>query len=202
MLGVIAGVVCVVGAAVYWWLERNAEKNYYLGTAGAIDRLSTKDLFSFPKSFWFIVGLCFAFYSAIFPFRTFAIKFFMHTHFADLPADLGRAEAGAFNSLLPMPRCSSPALRPSWTWSENARFMMIGSLLLMVFLIMMYTGATLWVPVIMMGTPLARAGIPAVGGVHRGPETGSAYALMTLIHRSASSSSTDGRPQRRVGGRC
>ncbi|HLF13391.1 MAG TPA: MFS transporter [Bacteroidota bacterium] len=189
MLGVIAGVVCVVGAAAYWWLERNAEKNYLLGTAGEIDRLSTKDVFTFPKSFWLIVGLCFAFYSAIFPFRTFAIKFFMHTHFGGLAEDVARGEAGAFNSLLPM---AAMFVTPLFGLlvdlvGKRALFMMVGSLLLMpVYLIMMYSGATLWVPVIMMGIAFSLVPAilwPSVAYIVDQKRLGSAYALMTLIQQ-------------------
>jgi MFS family permease len=35
---------------------------------------------SFSKSFWFITALCVTFYSAMFPFQTFAIKFFQEAH--------------------------------------------------------------------------------------------------------------------------
>lgn len=35
---------------------------------------------SFSNSFWFISALCVTFYSAMFPFQTFAIKFFMDVH--------------------------------------------------------------------------------------------------------------------------
>jgi MFS family permease len=35
---------------------------------------------SFPKSFWYVTALCVTFYSAMFPFQTFAIKFFQEAH--------------------------------------------------------------------------------------------------------------------------
>ena len=38
------------------------------------------DIFKFGMSYWYIVALCIVFYSAIFPFETFAIKFFMDAH--------------------------------------------------------------------------------------------------------------------------
>lgn len=189
MLAVGAGVICVLGAAVYWWMERNAEKKYSLGTAGEVDRLSTKDIFSFPKSYWYIVGLCFAFYSAIFPFRTFAIKFFMHTHFGGLTEDLARAEAGAFNSLLPT---SAMFVTPLFGLlvdliGKRSTFMILGSFLLMpVYLIMMYSGASLWLPVIMMGIAFSLVPAilwPSVAYIVEQKRLGSAYALMTLIQQ-------------------
>ncbi len=51
-------------------------------------------LFKFDKSFWYIVILCVTFYSAVFPFRTFAIKFYQEAHGAS------REFAGQLNSAL------------------------------------------------------------------------------------------------------
>src|SRR5579864_3229723 len=75
-LAVGAGVLSVVTALIYWVLENNAEARYELGRAGQVDKLEFKDIFRFDVSYWLVVGLCFTFYSAIFPFRTFAIDFF------------------------------------------------------------------------------------------------------------------------------
>lgn len=49
---------------------------------------------SFPKSFWFISALCVTFYSAMFPFQTFAIKFFQDAH------GTTRAVGGNLSSIL------------------------------------------------------------------------------------------------------
>ena len=76
LLAVGAGVMCVATALIYWALETRAESLYELGKAGAIDKLEFKGIFRFNPSYWLVVGLCFTFYSAIFPFRTFAIDFF------------------------------------------------------------------------------------------------------------------------------
>src|SRR5579864_6769350 len=76
LIAVGAGVLSVVTALIYWVLENNAEARYELGRAGQVDKLEFKDIFRFDVSYWLVVGLCFTFYSAIFPFRTFAIDFF------------------------------------------------------------------------------------------------------------------------------
>src|ERR1700726_2247471 len=70
---------CVVGAIVYWMMEVQAGKNFHLGEAST-DKVVFADLFKFGVSYWFIVALCVTFYSAIFPFQTFAVKFFMEAH--------------------------------------------------------------------------------------------------------------------------
>ncbi|MBV9609613.1 MAG: MFS transporter, partial [Acidobacteria bacterium] len=75
-VAVVAGVICVVAAAVYWLLEAHAESHYSLGHAGSVDKLEVGSGLRFNRSYWYVVGLCFTFYSAIFPFRTFAIDFF------------------------------------------------------------------------------------------------------------------------------
>jgi MFS family permease len=69
----------LVGAIVYWLLEDWAEKNYSLGKVST-DKVVFADLWKFGVSYWLIVALCVVFYSAIFPFQTFAVKFFMEAH--------------------------------------------------------------------------------------------------------------------------
>ena len=189
MLAVVAGAICMVGAAVYWWLEDITRRRYQLGQAGSIDKLEFRGIFKFNRSFWLIVGLCFTFYSAIFPFRTFAIKFFMHTHFADLSEDVARETAGFFNSLLPMSAMIATPLFGLLVdkLGKRALFMMFGSFLLMpVFLIMMYGGVTLWVPVSMMGIAFSLIPAimwPSVAYIVEEKRLGTAYALMTLIQQ-------------------
>jgi hypothetical protein len=60
-------------------MEVWAEKNYRLGEVST-DKVVFADLWKFGVSYWLIVALCIVFYSAIFPFQTFAVKFFMEAH--------------------------------------------------------------------------------------------------------------------------
>src|ERR1700690_1041180 len=76
LIAVGAGVLAVFCSVAYWLLESRAEARYELGKEGSIDKLEFGQIFRFNSSYWFVVGLCFTFYSAIFPFRTFAIDFF------------------------------------------------------------------------------------------------------------------------------
>src|SRR5574340_282304 len=75
LLSVAVGTFCVTGAVLYWILEVHAERRYELSEA-ATDKVVFGDLFKFGMSYWYIVFLCITFYSAIFPFQTFAVKFF------------------------------------------------------------------------------------------------------------------------------
>src|SRR5258706_8429186 len=110
LIAVGAGVLAVVCSVVYWVLESRAEGRYELGQAGSIDKLEFRQIFRFNSSYWLVVELCFTFYSAIFPFRTFAIDFFTNkilaTHGGISASEtirvLAHERAGFFNSLLPL----------------------------------------------------------------------------------------------------
>jgi MFS family permease len=189
-LAVGAGAICVLSAAVYWWMENNATRKFALGKGGAVDKLEFgREKFRFSKSYWFIVGLCFTFYSAIFPFRTFANKFFQHVHFATLPADEANQAAGFFNSLLPL---SAMIATPLFGLlvdkvGKRALFMFFGSALLMpVYLLMLNTNITLWIPTVMMGIAFSLIPAvmwPSVAYIVEENRLGTAYALMTLIQQ-------------------
>jgi MFS family permease len=189
MIAVAAGFICVMGAVFYYWLEKRTEKTYILGKAGQTDKLDMREGLHFSRSYWFIVGLCITFYSAIFPFRTFAVKFFMHTHFASLPPDLGRESAGFFNSILPMSAMIATPLFGLLVDKLGRRslFMMFGSILLMpVYLLMIYTHITLWIPIIMMGISFSLIPAvmwPSVAYIVDQKRLGTGYALMTLIQQ-------------------
>jgi MFS family permease len=189
MLAVGAGVIGVTAAVLYWWLEGSAQKRYRLGKAGEVDKLEFSQIFRFSRSYWFIVGLCFTFYSAIFPFRTFAIKFFMHTHYAGVAADDAREAAGFFNSLIPL---SAMIATPLFGLlvdkvGKRALFMVFGSFLLMpVYLLMLRADLTLWVPITLMGIAFSLIPAvmwPSVAYIIEENRLGTAYALMTLIQQ-------------------
>ena len=80
LITVVFGVICVAGAVMYWAMETGAEKKYQIGVAGETDKVVLRDIFKFGTSYWYIVALCITFYSAIFPFQTFAVKFFIEAH--------------------------------------------------------------------------------------------------------------------------
>jgi MFS family permease len=197
MIAVGAGVLSVVTALAYWFLESNAEKRYELGKSGDIDKLEFSEIFRFNKSYWFVVGLCFTFYSAIFPFRTFAIEFFTNKILAFQGGEsavesirlLALQQAGLLNSLLPF---SAMIATPLFGLladrvGKRAFFMMFGALLLMpVYLMMAYTNVSLYVPVAMMGIAFSLVPAvmwPSVAYIVDQSRLGTAYALMTLIQQ-------------------
>ncbi len=182
-LAVVVGLTCIIGGAVYYYMESNAEKKYHLGEAGEVDKFVFKDLFTFNKSFWIIVLLCVTFYSAIFPFRSFAIKFFQHSH------GIERDLAGRFSSALPF---ASMVIAPLFGLladkiGKRALLMMIGSaILLPVFLIMGYTSVSLYIPVVLMGIAFSLIPAvmwPSVAYIVEEKRLGTAYSVMTLIQQ-------------------
>ena len=105
VVAAVIGGLCVVGAILYGILEVAAKRKHTLGEAAASDKLVISDLFTFSRSFWFITLLCVTFYAAIFPFRSFSIKYFIEAW------DLTREVAGQFNSVLPLAADPSGAPR-------------------------------------------------------------------------------------------
>src|SRR5450759_4082135 len=86
-IAVGAGLLAVLCSGIYWVLESRAEGRYELGQAGSIDKLefgqsfrirglpfgqavrkigrALKEFFAFNRSYWYVVILCFTFYSAM-----------------------------------------------------------------------------------------------------------------------------------------
>lgn len=197
LIAVGAGLFAVLCSMIYWALESRAEKRYELGKAGATDKLEFKGIFRFDLSYWLVVGLCFTFYSAIFPFRTFAIDFFTNkilaTHGGTQAAEAMRVvsleQAGRLNSLLPLAAMIATPLFGLVVdkVGKRALFMMFGSLLLVpVYLMMAYSPTSLYIPVSMMGIAFSLIPAvmwPSVAYIVDQSRLGTAYALMTLIQQ-------------------
>ena len=197
LIAVGAGVFAILCSVIYWLLETHAEKQFQLGGAGTTDKLEFKGIFRFDVSYWLVVGLCFTFYSAIFPFRTFAIDFFTNkilaAHGGVSATDAVRVasleQAGRLNSLLPFAAMIATPLFGLLVdkVGRRAQFMMFGSLLLMpVYLMMAYSQTSLYIPVSMMGIVFSLIPAvmwPAVAYIVDQSRLGTAYALMTLIQQ-------------------
>jgi MFS family permease len=182
---------------VYWALETRAEARYALGKAGQVDKLEFKGIFRFDPSYWLVVGLCFTFYSAIFPFRTFAIDFLTNkilaAHGGIAAAEsvrvLALEQAGRLNSVLPLTAMVATPLFGLLVdrVGKRAWFMMFGSLLLMpVYLMMAYAHTSLYIPVALMGIVFSLIPAvmwPSVAYIVAESRLGTAYALMTLIQQ-------------------
>lgn len=182
-LSFFLSLTCILGGLVYWVLEKNAEKKYALGKADETEKLVWSDLIQFNKSFWLIVALCVTFYSAIFPFRSFAIKFFMEYQ------GVSREAAGFLNSILPM---SAMIATPLFGLlvdkvGRRAQFMMVGSVFLVpVYLLMVYGNVSPYLPIALMGVAFSLIPAvmwPSVAYIVEEKRLGTAYALMTLIQQ-------------------
>jgi MFS family permease len=80
LIALVFGAVCVLAPLAYYAVESSAKKRYTLAAQGSTDKVSWGDVLAFKTSYWWVVALCVTFYSAIFPFQTFAQKFFIDAH--------------------------------------------------------------------------------------------------------------------------
>ncbi len=149
LISVGFGSLCVIGAIVYWALEVYAEKRYQVGPAGATDKVVFRDIKDFGLSYWYIVALCVTFYSGIFPFETFAYKFFMDAH------HVSREAAGDLVGMLTLFTMFGTPTFGLFVdkIGKRALLMMFGSLLLIpVYLLMAYVRSAHYITVYLPST--------------------------------------------------
>ena len=197
VLATVVGSLAVVGALMYWAMEVYAEKHYHLGKSGEPDKLSFREGLKFNPSYWYVVALCFTFYSGIFPFRTFAIDLFTSKILANMGAAanapgafaVAQQQAGWLNSLLPF---SAMIATPLFGLladkiGKRATLMMFGALLMMpVYLMIAYAHTSLLIPVSMMGVAFSLIPAvmwPCVAYIVEESRLGTAYALMSLLQQ-------------------
>ncbi len=197
VVATIIAALCLVMPMLYALLEKRAEALYSLGQGGSVDELKWREIFKFSPSYWFIVGLCFTFYSAIFPFRQFAIDFFTNkllaTHggaLADAATQLAAfQQAGRFSSLLPFSAMFATPLFGliADRVGRRASLMALASVLLMpVYLLMLRADVSLYIPVIMLGIVFSMLPAilwPSVAYVVEESRLGTAYSLMTFLQQ-------------------
>lgn len=204
---VIAGTAALVFILIYYFMDVYAVKQYDIPQEGQQDKVELKEALKFGKSFWFISALCVTFYSAMFPFQTFAIKFFQEAH------GTSREVGGNLSSMLTL---ASMIFTPlfgllSDKIGKRSYMMMFGSLLIIpVYLMMAYKidlaapfGITgnlnlqmdtfginsvipiyLLVPMSMMGIAFSMIPAvmwPSVALIVDEAKLGTAYGLMTMI---------------------
>ncbi len=181
LIGVGFVSLCVLGPIAYWIMEARAEKHYALGKAGEADKIVLQDVKNFGLSYWYLVGLCVIFYSAIFPFETFAVKYFMDAHGTT-------RELGGFllSVLTAFTMFGTPIVGLfSDKMGRRATIMCLGVLLLIpVFLMMGYTHISLYVPMAMLGfafTFVPAIIWPSVAYIVPSRTLGTALGLMTMI---------------------
>lgn len=180
-LSVVFGAFCLIGAALYWGLESYASRHYALGAAGKTDKVVFGDIRGFGRSYWLIVLLCVTFYSGIFPFQTFAQKYFIDTR-----GTSPEHASWLIGMLTTFAMFGTPAFGALVDRiGRRATLMLAGGVLLIpVYVLIGYTGVSLYVPMAMMG--LAFSLIPAVmwpsvAYVVEESKLGTAYGLMTMV---------------------
>ncbi len=181
LIGVGFVSLCVLGPIAYWIMEARAERRYALGKAGEADKIVFQDVKNFGLSYWYLVGLCVIFYSAIFPFETFAVKYFIDAHGTT-------RELGGFllSVLTAFTMFGTPIVGLfSDKMGRRATIMCLGVLLLIpVFLMMGYTNISLYVPMAMLGfafTFVPAIIWPSVAYIVPSRTLGTALGLMTMI---------------------
>jgi Na+/melibiose symporter-like transporter len=200
-LATAVATISVTAAILYWIMERRAEGRFDLGATAATDKLEFKGLYSFSRSYWYIVALCVVFYATVFPFRSFAIDYFQQAH------GLTREAAGILSSLLPMAAIFATPLFGLWVDRVGKRslFMAAGSLVMLpLFLMVTYLppgpivsimvpfvgGAdvplTLLVVILLLGgvfSLIPAVMWPSVAYIVDERRLGSAFALMTFCQQ-------------------
>lgn len=183
VIAAVIGTLCVLSPLGYGAMEVHAKRRWGLGQADQTDKFQLADVFRFSRSFWFVVLLCVTFYSAIFPFRTFAIKFFIEAW------DMTRQAAGQANSVMII---ASMVATPLFGLlvdkiGRRSHMMMLGAFLLMpVYVLLAYKLLPFGVPIAMLGIAFSLVPAvmwPAVAYIVEERRLGTAYSVMTLIQQ-------------------
>ena len=135
LITVYAGGFAIVCIIIYYFMDAYASKLYSLPKEGAQDKVILREVLKFGKPFWYITALCVVFYSAMFPFQTFAIKFFQEAH------GTSREVGGNLSSMLTLAAMVFTPLFGllSDKIGKRSLLMMFGSLLIIpVYLMMAY----------------------------------------------------------------
>jgi MFS family permease len=172
---------CIIGAVLYWGLESFAARRYALGEAGKTDKVAFSDIWGFGRSYWLIVLLCVTFYAGIFPFQTFAQKYFIDARGAS-----PQLAAWLIGMLTTFAMIGTPMFGALVDRiGRRASLMFVGGILLIpVYGLIGYTGVSLYVPMAMMGIAFSLIPAvmwPSVAYVVEESKLGTAYGLMTMV---------------------
>jgi MFS family permease len=181
ILSVGFGAFCIIGAVLYWILESFAARRYALGEAGKTDKVVFGDIRGFGASYWYIVLLCVTFYSGIFPFQTFAQKYFI-----DARGTSPETASWLIGMLTTFAMFGTPAFGALVDRiGRRASLMFLGgALLIPVYGLIGYTHVSLYVPMAMMGAAFSLIPAimwPSVAYVVGESKLGTAYGLMTMV---------------------
>ena len=181
MIASAFGVISVLAVIFYILMDNKARSYFQMGAEQKQERIKFSEIFKFNKSFWYITLLCVTFYSAIFPFRTFAIKFFQEQHGLPIQA------AGFANSIIILATMIGTPLFGMYIdrHGKRASLMILGSLLIVpVYLGMVYTQIHPLFFTAVMGVAFSlvpAAMWPSVALIVAEKKLGTGYGLMTMI---------------------
>jgi MFS family permease len=157
LIAIVFGVVSVFAMGAYWVFERWANERYQIGLVGREDSTERTSGPGFNRAYWLTVLLCVTFYYGIFPFQTFAQKFFVEAHGATPSHAALLMGMVTVIAMVATPLCGLLADH----FGRRALLLMVGSAMLVpVYLLMANPGINLYFPVVLMG--LAFSLVPAV----------------------------------------
>ena len=157
-LGAAITAVSLLAAIAYFFIDRKAPPTSRAPVVTAPERLVWSDIWSFDRSYWYILGLNVLFASVFFPFRsTFAIVYFQDAKGISLQ-QAGLANSWVFfAAIFATPVFGYIADR----FGRRALMLMLGTVLMpLTFLILGATHWSLWVSTALMG--ISFSVVPAV----------------------------------------
>ncbi|MGB9835630.1 MAG: MFS transporter [Candidatus Saccharicenans sp.] len=201
LAAVLACALSLLGNIFYVIFDRRGEKALQLKSEEVQEKIRFRDLKEFKPTFWYITGLCFTFYSAIFPFTALSTDFFVDKWgIARTAESAGGFLAQVFNNFLHMfstaGGISSIIIFASMVFApfagglvdkigKRATLMIFGSLIIVpAHLLMGLTYIYPAYPMIALGLAFVlvpAAMWPSVPVVVREERTGTAFGLMTAI---------------------
>lgn len=201
LAAVLACGLSLVGNIFYLLLDKRGEKVLDLKKEEVTEKINFRDIKEFKPTFWYIIALCFTFYSAIFPFTALSTDFFVDKwHIARTAESAGGFISQVFNNFLHLfstaGGISSIIIFASMVFApfagslidkigKRASLMAFGSLLLIpCHLLMGLTYIYPAYPMIFLGIAFVlvpAAMWPSVPLVVREERTGTAFGLMTAI---------------------
>lgn len=173
-------VISFLAVVIYIFIDITTRRKLNLPEERSQEKIVFKDIITFKKSFWYVTMLCVTFYSAIFPFQTFAIKMFQEHH------KLSREMAGFTSSIITLASMIGTPLFGLFIdrYGKRATVMVLGSLMIVpVYLMMVYTRLHPIVMTSIMGVAfsLVPASMwPSVALIVSEEKLGTAYGLMTM----------------------
>ena len=157
LIAIVFGVISVLAMVAYWVIESQAKERYQIGLGKAPDVAMQEKDPGFSRAYWLAVLLCVTFYAGIFPFQTFAQKFFVEARGA--AADRASILVGMLTviAMIATPLFGHLADRIG----RRALLLMLGSALLIpVYLMLVNTSINPFIPMTLMG--LSFSLVPAV----------------------------------------